>query len=86
MGRRIGMVINEVARIDLEGRQVIMADETTLSYDYLVIALGSETEYFGIPGLAEHSFTLKSIDDATRIHDHIANCFEQYQKTQDPAG
>ena len=83
LGRRIGMVIAEIERIDLEGHQVVMKDGTTLGYDYLVVALGSETEYFGIPGLAEHSFTLKSIDDANRIHDHIENCFEQYNQTKD---
>lgn len=36
-------------------------------YDYLVISLGAETQYFGIPGAREHAFPFRSVEDAQRI-------------------
>ena len=60
----------EVAAIDLQTRQVRTA-WGTVSYGTLIIALGSVTAFYGVPGLAEHALTLKSVDDATMIREHI---------------
>jgi NADH:ubiquinone reductase (H+-translocating) len=48
-----------------------------LSYDYLVIALGSKTNFFGINELEKRSFTMKTIDDALILRNHIINVLEQ---------
>ena len=45
----------------------------TLKYDYLIICLGSEPAYYHIPGLQEHSFALKSLQDAITIKNKISN-------------
>ena len=42
-----------------------------LPYDHLVLALGSVPNYFGLPGIAEHSFKLKTLEDATPLRNHI---------------
>lgn len=68
-----------VTRIDRETQRVQLADGNCLSYDYLVVALGSEPEYFGIPGLAENALTLHSINGARLIHTHIANTLARYK-------
>lgn len=81
--KRIEVVIGEVAAIHLDRHAVELAGGTEINYDYLVVGLGSETEYFGIPGLKEYSFTLKSIDDARRIREHVRQCIETYSKTKD---
>jgi NADH dehydrogenase len=52
-------------------------DEHTLKYDYLVIALGSETRFFGMTDVKKHSFTMKSIDDAIAVRNHILSILEQ---------
>ena len=52
-------------------------DQHTLKYDYLVIALGSETRFFGMMDVKKHSFTMKSIDDAIAIRNHILSILEQ---------
>jgi NADH:ubiquinone reductase (H+-translocating) len=55
-----------------QARQVIMlADGTAIPYDYLVLALGSETNYFNIPGLPENSFSFKSVKEALRLKQHF---------------
>jgi NADH dehydrogenase len=48
-----------------------------LSYDYLVIALGSETKFFGMADIEEHAFTIKSWNDAIIIRNQVIHKLEQ---------
>jgi NADH:ubiquinone reductase (H+-translocating) len=75
--KKIRFVKDTVEAIDPKAKQVTLGHQT-LNYDYLVVALGSETEYFGIPGLKEYSFPMKSINQANRIREHIEQCFANY--------
>ena len=55
------------------------ADEiqkTELHYDYVISALGSETNYFGVPGAKEYSYPLKNLEDAKRIKNRVIDSFE----------
>ncbi|MET3321092.1 UNVERIFIED_ORG: NADH dehydrogenase [Peribacillus simplex] len=80
-GKNIDLKIGSVQEISPDDHQVFLTDRTILTYDLLVIALGSETAYFGIPGLQEHSFILKSVEDANRLRDHVESCIRTYSKT-----
>ncbi|MFD2171699.1 NAD(P)/FAD-dependent oxidoreductase [Tumebacillus lipolyticus] len=77
--KKIKFVKDVVVSIDKTAKEVTL-ESGKLSYDYLVIALGSETEYFGIPGLKEYSYTLKSVNQANRIREHIEQCFQTYNQ------
>jgi NADH dehydrogenase len=59
--------------IDTADRVVELDDDATVDYDYLLVAIGSKTAFFGIEGLQEHAHTLKSLDDALNIHDAVAS-------------
>ncbi len=48
--------------------------ERILKYDYLVIALGSENNFFKMYDVQKYSFTMKSIDDAIILRNHIMYC------------
>jgi len=74
----------EVKRIDLE-KKIIELNENKLDYNYLVIALGSKTNFYNIPGAEENSFTLKSLDDAIKLRNHFIHMFEIASKDQDEA-
>jgi NADH dehydrogenase len=50
-----------------------------IPYDFLVIATGSETNYFGVPGAREHTFPLKTLSDATTLKNKLIERFEQAQ-------
>ncbi|CAB3392993.1 NAD(P)/FAD-dependent oxidoreductase [Kyrpidia spormannii] len=64
---RVGKIrIGTVSAIDLKGRRV-QVDGASLEYDVLVVALGSETEFFGIPGLQKYSVQLWGFDSALDI-------------------
>lgn len=61
----------EVTRINHERRSVEFARGGPLSFDWLIIALGAETNYFNIPGLKEHAFPLKTFEDAIRLRNRV---------------
>ncbi|EFJ21092.1 hypothetical protein SELMODRAFT_107483, partial [Selaginella moellendorffii] len=50
--------------------------EFKIDYDYLVIAVGCQTNTFGTPGVAENCHFLKEVEDAERIHQNVVDCFE----------
>jgi len=50
--------------------------EVDIPYDYLVVAVGAETATFGIPGVAENSVYMKSVEDSAKIRNRIMDCFE----------
>jgi NADH dehydrogenase len=65
-------VYKETAKkIDREHRKVTSASKKTYSYDQLIIALGVVTNYFGIKGLQEFSYGIKSQREAQELRDHI---------------
>jgi len=75
--------LGKVESIDLKSRTVILSHRT-VTYDYLIIALGGVTSYFGHPEWAEHAPGLKTVNDALRIRREILFAFEQAELTQDP--
>jgi NADH dehydrogenase len=64
-------VESAVVDIDTDERTVELADDDDVSYDYLLVGIGSRTAFFGIDGLREYSHTLKGLDDALGIHEDI---------------
>lgn len=75
---KIDLVKSNVKEIRLSDRKVILQDGT-LSFDYLVIALGGEPESFGIPGLSEYAMTIRSINSVRLIREHIEYQFALYK-------
>ena len=68
------------AGIDLEKSEVRFADMESLAYDYLVLGLGAEVNYFGVEGAAEHAFPLYTLPDAVRLKEHILERWEAADK------
>ena len=65
-----------VASIDLDAREVGFADFDTIGYDYLVLALGAEVNFFGTEGAAEHAFPMYTLPHAVRLKDHLLERWE----------
>ncbi len=64
-------VQSSVEGIDWEKRQVLLHDKEPIAFDYVVIGLGAEVNYFGIAGLQENAYTLKSVRDADRLRQRV---------------
>ena len=79
--RRTSVRQAEVREIDVARRLVVaghcpMCAEYVVKYDYLVLALGSVTNFFGLPGVAERALTMKSLADGAGLHDLVVGRFE----------
>jgi len=70
-GKNVILVQGLVTNVDLTGGDIHLESGEKLKFDYLILALGSETNYFGIPGLKENSLTLKTFVDAIKIRDAV---------------
>ncbi|NBD24883.1 NAD(P)/FAD-dependent oxidoreductase [Paenibacillus glycinis] len=84
-GKNVDLRIGTVSAIDPEARKVALDDGTSYAYDALVLALGNETNFHGIPGLRENSFALKSAADAKRIYAHVKEKLAAYAESNDEA-
>lgn len=73
----IDFVLGRVIDIATDTRVVTLADDRTITYDYLIVAAGAVSTDFGVPGVAEHGLGLKSIDDAVAIRDQVLTNVEQ---------
>ena len=78
----VGFLMAEVSRIDFAAR-VVQTYTGPVSYDYLILAAGSTTNFFGVQG-AEHAYPLKSLDEAIRLRNHILCCFERAVSLPEP--
>jgi NADH:ubiquinone reductase (H+-translocating) len=67
---------DHVTGIDLGAREVSFSELGPERYDYLVLALGAEVNYFGVDGAAEHAFPLYTLADAVRLKDHVLERWE----------
>jgi NADH dehydrogenase len=72
-----------VESLDLDAR-VVALDGGPLPYDTLVLALGSEANYYGLPNVQAESMPLKTLDDALKMHDHFLSLFERARRETDP--
>lgn len=79
----VTVLLDNVSNIDLQKR-VVFCDQARLSYDYLVLALGGVTSYFGHAEWERFAPGLKSLDDALRIRRRILLAFEKAENTADP--
>jgi len=70
-GTQIKFVAGKAQALDRNAHNLVLADGTLLTYDKLVLALGVVTNYFGIPGLAEFSYGIKSIGEAETLKRHL---------------
>jgi NADH dehydrogenase len=78
-----------IESVDLNNKQVVISHAIgkqtdpiewrshTLNYDYLAVALGSETNFFGMTDVARNAFTVKTISDAIILRNHVINMLEQ---------
>jgi NADH dehydrogenase len=74
----------EVDRIDLEGRKVHLADGEVLSWDFLILACGAATSYFGHDEWGRASPGLKTLQDAVGIRERVLVAFEQAEREKSP--
>ncbi len=81
-GRKIDFELDEINHIDFENQKLI-SENAEYPYDYLVIGTGCKPTFFGHDEFQEHVFTLWSLEDATKLHEHIIEQFRKAAKIKD---
>jgi NADH:ubiquinone reductase (H+-translocating) len=74
--RNVVVRMGRVENIDVEQRVVHTTNGPPIAYDTLVVAAGAVSTSFGVPGVDEHAYPLKSIDDALAFRTHLLGLFE----------
>ena len=72
----LNAVQGEVVHVDFDKGAVVLADGREVAYDSLVLAPGGVTADFGVPGVAEHAFGLKSTADAVALRRRVLQSFD----------
>lgn len=80
--KHVHFINGEVVQVELSSKQVTIVHGPAghvhkLQYDYLVLALGSDTNFFGLPGLKERALTIKSLRDAMHLRSRLISLLEQ---------
>jgi NADH:quinone reductase (non-electrogenic) len=76
--------LGDVVHIDYDARVVHLADGHTLSYDSVVLAAGSRTNFFGNDEVAQYALGLKDLGEALQLRNHVLECLERAADTNDP--
>ncbi len=86
---RTQLVMREVEEIDLDRKIISLSPgfrprRLELPYDYLVIALGGVTDFYGMPGLMEHAKPFRTLADAVALRNHLIHALEEADVESDP--
>jgi NADH:quinone reductase (non-electrogenic) len=81
--RNTRVLLGQMVDLDPKGKRVLLADGASLEYDSLVIAIGSQTSYFGHDAWKEWAPGLKSIDEAVNVRHKILYAFEVAERIPD---
>jgi NADH dehydrogenase len=73
-----------VDRVDPIVREVVLESGEVLTYDHLVLAVGSKPHTFGLPGIDEHAFPLKTLAEAVALRNHVLRMLEAADRETDP--
>lgn len=69
---KVKVVVDFIENVDTDNN-LVTTKQGEYKYDYLMVGIGSEPAFFGVPGVKENGFTLWSLEDALKIKKHIKN-------------
>ncbi len=81
----LGFKMTEMTGVDFQNR-ILETTSGGIPYDYLILAVGGQTNFFGMSGVREHGFCLKRLADGIGIRNHLLISFEQAALEPDSAG
>ena len=79
----VRFVLAGVKRVDLTQR-ILETDGPAIPYDFLILATGSVSHYFGLPGAVDYAFPLKTLEQGVVLRARILCCFERAAIEPDP--
>ena len=83
--RNVRVLLGDVRAIDTQTRRIRLEDDSTIDYDFLIVATGASHTYFGHDEWAKDAPGLKTLEDALAIRRRILVAFERAERETDPA-
>jgi len=81
--QNVRFILAEVKGIDHDGR-LLETNGPPIAYDFLLLATGSLSQFFSVPGAAESTFPLKTLQEGVVLRNQILCCFERAAQEKDP--
>ncbi len=81
--KNLRFLLASVERVDAPSKR-LETSAGPVEYDYLILAGGSVTNFFGIDSVAKNAFEIKELYKASRLRNHILECFEKASQSEDP--
>jgi NADH dehydrogenase len=78
----VDFLMSEVSSIDFESCYV-KANGSVIAYDYLILSVGGQTNFFGMQEVEQHGFQLKDVDSAVATRNHLLHVFEEASREVD---
>lgn len=79
---KVNVVVDYIEKVDMDAQKV-KTKFGEYTYDYLMVGMGNEPAYFGVPGVKENGFSLWSLEDALKIREHIEHKFKEASLERD---
>jgi NADH:ubiquinone reductase (H+-translocating) len=70
---QLSIIYGDVLGIELDSKVVLLKDDTTITYDELIIGLGCEDKYHGVPGAAEFTYSIQNIEKSRLTYSVLNN-------------
>lgn len=83
IGKRVQFVQATVKSVDIEQKQVTFEDHPEMTYDYLVLALGFQSETFGVAGADENALPMDDLATSQAVYEHLEERFKAYRTSKD---
>jgi NADH dehydrogenase len=80
--KNVDFLMSEISSIDFESRYV-KANGSVIAYDYLILSVGGQTNFFGMQEVEHHGFQLKDAESAVETRNHLLSIFEQASREVD---
>lgn len=80
--KNVNLQMTEVSSIDFTSRYV-KANGSVIAYDYLILAVGGQTNFFGMQEVEQHGFQLKDVESAVKTRNHLLRMFEEASREVD---
>ncbi len=82
--KNVEFFLAKAGSVDTE-RKCVITNHGEVEYDYLVLAAGATTNYFGMESVREHSYGMKTLAEALHIRNHVLHMFERANKSNNEA-
>jgi len=80
--KNVNFQMGEVSAIDFKSRY-IKADGSVIAYDYLILAVGGQTNFYGLQAVEQNGFQLKSVESAVNTRNHLLGILEEASREVD---